>query len=220
MAIDLMDEHEQGERVRAWLRDNGGAIVGGIAIGIAAIFGWNWWGNAQVEHRLDAATQYQAFVEAVERKDRDSMDSLAQSLGKDFKDTSYAALAALQRADALLVAGEAEGALDSLRQAIALAPDPALKGLAQLRLARAQLGAGQYQAALDALVAVDGDAYKGLAEELRGDALLALGKGSEARSAYAASLAALEEAAPSRRMVELKLADLGGKPDDATTGES
>ena len=41
MAIDdLLDEHEQGERVRTWLRKNALGILGGLARGIAAIYGW------------------------------------------------------------------------------------------------------------------------------------------------------------------------------------
>ncbi len=211
MAIDLMDEHEQSERVRAWLRDNGGAIIGGVAIGLAGIFGWNWWGSSKVEHRIDAASQYQALVEAVERKDRDTIDSVSQSLSKDFADTPYAAFAAMARADQLLEAGESEGAVASLKQAIEMAPDAALAGLARVRLARAQLGAGQHQAALDALKALPADSYQGVAEDLRGDALLAMGNEDAARTAYTTALEKLDEAAPSRRLVEMKLVDLGGK---------
>lgn len=210
MAIDIMDEHEQGERVRAWLRDNGGAIIGGIALGLAGIFGWNWWSGAKIEHRVDAASQYQALLDASERNDRDSLDQLAESLGQRYADTPYGALAALKRAERLLEAGETAGAIDSLRRAIALSRDPALTDLARVRLARAQLGSGEHQAALDSLQGLAGDAYAGVAEELRGDALLALGRIDEARAAFAAAFAAMDDQSPSRRIVELKLTDLGG----------
>lgn len=40
MAIDdLLDEHEQSERVRNWLKNNGAGMIGGIALGLAVIFG-------------------------------------------------------------------------------------------------------------------------------------------------------------------------------------
>jgi predicted negative regulator of RcsB-dependent stress response len=58
MAIELMDEHEKGEHVRAWLRQNGSAIVTGVALGLAAIFGWQWWQGSQSEHRVTASIQY------------------------------------------------------------------------------------------------------------------------------------------------------------------
>ena len=48
MAIDdLLDEHEQGERVRTWLRKNALGILGGLALGIAAIYGWRAWVSHQ-----------------------------------------------------------------------------------------------------------------------------------------------------------------------------
>ncbi len=210
MAIELMDEHEQGERVRAWLRDNGGAIVGGIALGLAGIVGWQWWGQSRIEHRLDAATQYQAMLDAVERSDRDAMDSIGGSLAKDYADTPYAALASLKLAERLIAAGESAGAIEALEKSIGLARDPALAGLARLRLARLQIGSGQPESALKTLEGVVGEAYAGIVNEIRGDALLALGRGEEARTAFAAAASAYDEMSPARRLVELKLTNLGG----------
>jgi predicted negative regulator of RcsB-dependent stress response len=52
MAIDdLLDEHEQGERVRSWLRKNGAVMVGGVALGVAVIVGWQWWNARQARPR-------------------------------------------------------------------------------------------------------------------------------------------------------------------------
>ena len=34
--MDQTDEYEQGERVRAWLRNNGSSLITGIALGLAA----------------------------------------------------------------------------------------------------------------------------------------------------------------------------------------
>ena len=40
MAIDdLLDEHEQSERVRTWLRQNGAGIFGGVVLALAVIGG-------------------------------------------------------------------------------------------------------------------------------------------------------------------------------------
>ena len=48
MAIDdLLDEHEQSEKVRTWLRENGAGLIGGIALGLALIGGWQWWQKQQ-----------------------------------------------------------------------------------------------------------------------------------------------------------------------------
>jgi predicted negative regulator of RcsB-dependent stress response len=212
MALDLMDEHEQGEQVRAWIRDNGGAIVGGIALGLAGIFGWQWWGDAKVEHRLDAATQYQSLLQAAQDDDRDQVERVAVSLKTDFSDTPYAALAALMRAEQLVSDGENEQALLSLRQAVEFSPDAAMKGLAQLRVARLQLGLAQPEEAIKTLDTLPAGTFEAPALELRGDALVAAGRNDEAITAFVSALQALDDTAPSKRLIELKLTDLGGAP--------
>ena len=48
MAIDdLLDEHEQSERVRSWLRSNAAGLIGGVGLGLAGIAGWHWWQGQQ-----------------------------------------------------------------------------------------------------------------------------------------------------------------------------
>jgi predicted negative regulator of RcsB-dependent stress response len=217
MAIELLDEHEQGEQVRKWLRDNGTAIIGGIAIGIAMIFGWQWWTRSQAERNVTAAVQYQALVEAAERNDAAAVEQFAATLGEEYEGTPYAFLAALQRAEQAFAAGQPEAAVAALEHARATASDPATRGLVTLRLARARMAQGQAEEALALLGADDLAAYAGLAGELRGDALLSLGRADEARSAYSDALEALDAGAPSRSLVEMKLADLGGAD---TAGEA
>jgi len=39
MAFDVLDEHEQGELVQKWLRENAMSIAIGIALGLILIFG-------------------------------------------------------------------------------------------------------------------------------------------------------------------------------------
>jgi predicted negative regulator of RcsB-dependent stress response len=210
MALELMDEHEKGEHVRAWLRQNGSAIVTGVALGLFGIFGWQWYQRSQVEHRVTAATQYDALTEAVERKETDTVAALADELAKNYGDTPYAALAAMQLADARLAAGDATAASEALARVPTLTEDEALTGLASLRLARLALTGGDAEGALKHAEAVPAKMFEGLVAEIRGDALRTLGRSDEARSAYEAALVALDTGAPNRRIVELKLADAGG----------
>jgi len=49
MALDdLLDEHEQSERVRSWVRSNALGLIGGVALGLGAIAGWQWWQGQQL----------------------------------------------------------------------------------------------------------------------------------------------------------------------------
>ena len=212
MALEMMDEHEKGEAVRAWIRQNGSAIVGGVVLGLALIFGYQWWQRSKAEHRLTAATQYQAVTEAATRKDLDALAALSTELGKEYADTPYALLAALQLADARIAAGQVKEARAALDDAAKLVKEPALLALIDLRRARLALAEGDADAALKGLAAIPEGMYAGLAAELRGDALLALGRTADAREAYGTALTELDTGAPNRRIVEMKLSDLGGAP--------
>lgn len=212
MSTELIDEHEQGERVRAWLRENGGAIIGGVVLGLALLFGWQWWQQSQQEARLTAATQYQALRDAVERNDRDAVEALAASLTGEFGGTAYATWALLELADQQRAAGELATAQQTLERAIAEAEGPLLADLARVRLARLLLAGGDAEGVLQRLGQVAPGTYVAVVAELRGDALRSLGRTDEARDAYALAMAELQPTSPARRLVEMKLIDAGGTP--------
>lgn len=209
MAIELEDEHELGERVKTWLRENGSTMITGVALGVAGIFGWNWWQDAKVEHRITAATQFEALTGAVAADDVDSVASLAASLAKDFRDTGYAVLGQLHLADLRAARGENDAARDALAAAEAMFDkDPATAALVAVRLARLDLAAEQPQAAINRLQRID-PAFEAVASQLRGDALRDLGRLDEARAAYQSALTLLDaSAAPQREIIERKLAQL------------
>jgi predicted negative regulator of RcsB-dependent stress response len=213
MALELMDEHEKGERVRAWLRDNGSAIVFGIALGVAALAGYSWWDSRAVEYKVTAATQYQALADALERKDVDAAVALSAELAKSYPDTPYAAFAALQIADAKIAAGDAEAASGALEQARSLSKEPEIEAIVSLRQARIALNRGEHDRAIEIATGIKSEAFAGLAAEVRGDALVAAGRSDDARAAYQEALTALETGAANRSIVEMKLADLGGLHD-------
>ena len=212
MAIELMDEHEKGEHVRAWLRQNGGAIIGGVAIGLGLIFGYQWWERSKIEHKLTAATNFQALDDAIEAKDDAAASALSKELSEKFGDTAYASLAALRVSGAKLQAGDMSSATETLEAARKSAGEPALQALIDLRLARIEIGEGKAEAALKRLDGIQGDAYAGLVDEARGDALYALDRKDDARTAYEDALTALDTGAANRNLVEMKLADLGATP--------
>lgn len=206
MAIDeLLDEHEQGERVRNWLRNNGAGLLGGIALGLAVIFGWQWWQKRQQQQHEQAYHDYQSAVEALRPQGDKPVDTKqAQAAVAKLGDGVYAGLAALQLARAQVDAGQADAAIATLR---AIKPDPSLQGLVNLRLARLLTETGKPNEALKLLVAQDPASL-----EARGDALLASGKRDEARDTYLKALTGMDVAAPERGLLELKLTDVGGTP--------
>ncbi|KAF1687916.1 hypothetical protein B1992_00280 [Pseudoxanthomonas broegbernensis] len=204
MAIDdLLDEHEQGERVRSWLRNNALTLVGGVVLGIAVIYGWRWWG----EHRLKQDHQVHAAYEQAIRQTEAGADGASAALSG--QEGVYATLAALRVAKVQVEAGKVDEAVATLR---GIDADPTLQPLVTQRLAQLLNATGKQDEALKLLEGETDSA----ALELRGDALLASGKRDEARGEYGKALTALDVASPARRRLELKLQDAGGHvPDPA-----
>lgn len=206
MAIDdLLDEHEQSERVRTWLRRNGAGLIGGVVLGLAVIGGWQWWQQQQQTAHEAAGERFQAALKTVESKDLAKAQPAVAALGKD--GAAYAALAGLQLARAQVDAGQRDAAIATLRAI--KSDDAVLSAVVQSRLARLLTDAGK---AAEALVMLGDKPQTVAAIEARGDAFAALGKREDARMAYTQALAKLDVAAPQRRLVELKLTEVGGSP--------
>lgn len=211
MALDeILDEHEQGERVRAWLRDNGAALITGVVLGLGAIFGWKWWQQEQHADRVAAGAAYQSAIEQVETVDPAEAAPVVAGLDA----APYEALGALHLAQAQVRDGDVEAAIATLRAAPV--DDPALERVVQLRLARLLLDAGKAEEALSLLAGADQPATL----ELRGDAAAALGEREAARAAYEQALAALDAGSPQRQLVEIKLVAVGGTPPESDAGDA
>lgn len=208
MSIELMDEHERGERVRRWLHDNGSALLGGVGIGLLAFFGWQWHQGGQLQAKHDAAMQYDAVRKAVEADQTDAVAEIAKGLNEKFPGSPYQALAQFQIAQVKAEAGDFDAAVAALEAARAGTNEVLLKDLATLRMARIKHAQGSLDDALALLNGLD-KSYAGLVGELRGDILRAQGKSTEAVEAYQDALTHLQEGLPARGLVELKLADLG-----------
>jgi predicted negative regulator of RcsB-dependent stress response len=211
MAFDVLDEHEQGELVQKWLRENVFSIILGVALGLLLIFGWQQWNSHRGAHRLDAATQYDVFGADLDKKDNDAARQIAQKLQSDYSDTPYAVLAALRMADVDEAKGDAAGAQALLETAYQHAGIDALKTLTGLYLARVEIAQKKADDALKLLDSLPALGYSSLRDELRGDALSAIGRKGEARTAYTDALTNLDPNAPNRSFIEMKRNDLGGE---------
>jgi predicted negative regulator of RcsB-dependent stress response len=209
MAIDQLDEYEQGEKVRSWLRENGSSLIIGILLGLGLIQGWQWYQGKGARQREEAATQYTALTEAIEAKDEAKVKAFAAEIDTQYADSPFAPLARMRHAKFLQASGKTDDAI-ALLKAAPVPADAAMAELQRLRLGRLQLIAGKPEDALKTVAAITTPLFPAVVGELRGDIHTALGKRDEARKAYEAALTALDEAAPVRRLVELKLIDAGG----------
>lgn len=208
MAIDeLLDEHEQSERVRRWVRENALGLVGGVALGLALVGGWKWWQGHQQGQREAEAARYDTLQDQLKAQDLAKAKATASGLQKG----SFATLVALDLAKAEAMAGKRDEAIARLRAA---KPDAELGGVVRERLARLLLDAGKADEALRLLADADDPAGLGA----RGDAHFALGQRDQARGDYDKALAMTTVGSPMRRVLELKLSEVGGTPAQAKAG--
>lgn len=213
MAFEVLDEHEQGELVQKWLRENVLTILIGVGLGLVLIFGWQQWNSHRARHNIDAATQFDVLTGDADKKDFDAVRQIAAKLKTDYSDTPYAVLASMREAEFAGQRADLDGARAALDWAYQHAGIDALKALAGVRLARVELARKKPQDALDLLAKLPPSAYTAQIGELRGDALVALDRKDEARSAYGDALANLDPNASNRAFVQMKLNDLGAAED-------
>lgn len=207
MAIDdLLNEHEQSERVRSWIRSNAIGIVGGVVLGLGAIFGWQWWQGQRTQAQMGVNARYAQVVEAYEAGTvpSDKGREVIASLGKG--NPTLGTLAALQLAKAQAESGKRDDAIATLRNLRDLDAD--MRPIVRQRLARLLIDAGK---AKEALPLLDDDKNPSMLD-VRGDARFALGERAQAQKDYLKALALVDVGDPQHRLITLKLIEAGGTP--------
>jgi len=188
-----MEQYTDDERVedlKKWWQENGVSIIVGIALGVAAIFGWRYWVSHRDAQADQASLAYDAFIEAVEKPDTDQARQRGQGLLADFPNSTYAALATLRLAKLAVDNGDQATAIQQLQWVIDHAKLAELQDIARLRLARVFFAAGQLAEAEKLLARVNTASLTAEREELRGDLSLAGNDLAKARTAYTQALAA------------------------------
>src|SRR6185436_21174827 len=154
MSLEQLDEHEQSEQVRKWLRQNGSSIITGIALGLAAIYGYNLWQGQGAKHREEAAMQFVSFGDAINAKDKAKVEAFATAFDSKYADTGYSELATLRHAQFLQSNGDNAKAIALLHAKSGKIKDPIISELFALREGRLLLIAGKPEDALKRVAAI------------------------------------------------------------------
>lgn len=202
------DDEAQMEQLRRWWRENWMALAGGLALGLAGIFGWEAWQGARTA-KAEQASQIYEDLKNLPADRAEQAAGLGDRLAEDYPGTPYAAQAALLLAARAAGNGDWEAARTRLDWALRNAGDPGLQKIARLRLARVLWQQGKVDEALARLEIDDADPFAALYQELRGDIQLARGERAAARSAYEKALQ-LGPADSAREGLQRKLDDLAG----------
>jgi predicted negative regulator of RcsB-dependent stress response len=216
-----VDEHltdeQQAEVVKKWLRENGGYIIGGLALGLGGLFGLNQWESFKQGSAEQASALYDNVVGAIMAERPSSADQYIMTLEEKHANSPYLDQARLMMAKSHLDRSEFEVAASYLAQVVADSESEEIVHIARLRLARVRLHQQQYDAALEILNAADGEsAFTARYHEVRGDVYLAMNRSEEARSEYALALGDVgPNVAVDRVYLQSKLDALGGEAPSA-----
>ncbi len=210
-------EQETVEALKRWWQQNGSALIAGLAIGLAGVFGWQYWQTHQRSQSEAAAVLYQDLQERLGDAAAGPVDGVFDRLRDDYSDSAYAALAGLAVAGEAVEAGALERAEEALRWVVEHANLPELAQVARLRLARVLRARDLGEEALAQLDALQGG-FRAEALEIRGDIMRERGELAAARQAYEESLAAYNAEGRPNRWVRLKLQDLAS-PQGIDSGE-
>ena len=181
---DYVTDEQQVEALKKWWAENGRYLIGGVALGLALLFGWNSWKDYRENRAKNASALFSQLERAVEAGDQARSKTLQGELVNDYDATPYAAAAEMVMARAAVERNDLTAAALDLRSAIEISPQQEISEVAELRLASVLISDGKIDEALGILNKEWAAPYTSLRDELRGDAYQAQGKLEAAREAY------------------------------------
>lgn len=210
MAAFDLEEQEQLDELKAWWKRWGNYVVFGVSALLIGVAGYQYWKNHTASQAVEAAVYFDAMQQALGAGDSKKAREQGAILIDKFARTPYATRAAMLLAGVNAGDKDMKSAKAQLEWVIGQTREAALRDASRLRLAGILLDEKQYDAALKQLNAAHTDAFGPRFDDLKGDVYLAQGKTAEARAAYSAAYARIEEDNPLRGVVEMKLDSLGG----------
>jgi len=213
--VEDLSDNEREEQLRRFWSENWLWIVGGIALGLGMLAGWQYWQKSKLTASEQDEAAYVAVLDTIDKKDRDAAAKKADELRGLHPKSPYADQSDLALARFALERGEFDDAAKRLRAVADGSRDPQLRLIAQSRLARVLAQQGKYDEALKLLDVTTAGSFTPIFHEIRGDVLAGKGDIAGARQAYDSALAASSAAdaqAFDRTFVELKRDALSAVP--------
>lgn len=199
-------EEEQLAALRRWWARSGAPTIVGVVLGVAGIFGWQWWGKHQHTQSMEAHTLYVDML-ATSSQDQEAVSAQADVLLGQYSVTAYAIFAAMQLAARAAQQGDLAQASEKLLWVLRNASREQFLSIARLRLARIYIAQGQLDEAEQLLSIGDTGGFHPVYTELLGDIYSLRGDIQAAREAWQT---ALQNYASGNEQLSAKLQDAGG----------
>lgn len=198
-------EEQQVEAIKGFWKENGSAILGGFAVGLAGFVGFNYYQDSKLNAELAASDAYQTLIEAGD-KDSGALKAEGEKFIAANSDSSYASLTALALAKEASNEQDWTAVAGYLSTAIEKAPTLEIKALATIRLARVQVELTELDNALATLSTELPVSFSSTVDEIKGDIYVKQDKKDLARNAYQAAIDA--DGLATSPNLQMKLDDL------------
>ena len=192
MADDIfLSPEEQDERARQWLKDNGPALGIGIALGLAAVIGYNKYQDNQQVGAETASALFQQTVTEIQDSDLSSIDEQVNTLKAEHANSSYTAKALLLKAKQTAV-NDLPAAFDELQWVVDNSKETGLQHTARIRQAKIKLALNELDAAKALASYTPNVGFESHYQEVLGDIAVRDGNEAEARTYYQGAIEALD----------------------------
>lgn len=183
----LLTPEEQDEKAKQWLKDNGLALIVGVALGLGAVFGFNTYTAKQISNAEHASKLYNQVLESIKSSELADIQQQVADLKSEHSKSPYASKAVLLRARQLSVS-DLESAGDELQWVIDNAQESGVKHTARIRKAKVEMALGNLESAKKLATIDSAEGFDSFYQEILGDIALAEGQQSLARDHYQQSL--------------------------------
>ncbi|HSI46847.1 MAG TPA: tetratricopeptide repeat protein [Ideonella sp.] len=218
MASNLdLQEQEQLDELKAFWKQYGNLITWTLTLVLAGFAAWNGWNYYQRDQAAKAGTMFDELDHAVQAGDAAKSALVFNDLKQRFPRTTFAQQGGLLAAHVQADKGQADAAQATLEWVAAQASDEDYQALAHLRLAALLIDKKAYDEALKQVDAVKSPEFAALADDRRGDVLMAQGKTAEAVAAWQKAWKAMDDKQDYRRVIDAKLTAQAAAPAPAAS---
>ena len=219
MTEELLTEQEQIEQLKNWIKQYGLTVIAGVLIALVLVSCWHWYQRYQHKILIHASGVYDEMLTARAQNDGTSLANAkvqADKLFSHYPKTPYAQFAAFMLARDAVAHQDYPAALKQLTWVMDHGTDDSIREIAKLRVARILITENKADDAIKELATVYDASFKGLAEEVKGDAYLQQKNYADAKSAYKLALNSLpKEEEAEKPLLQMKLDNLATANDVA-----
>lgn len=219
MATYDLEQQEQLDQLKQFWKQYGNLITWLLVLVMGGYAAYMYYQHWQDGRSTAAASLFEELDRAAQSSNVDKVTQVFGDLKDKYAGTTFAEQGALMASKVAAERQKTDQAKASLQWLVDNGKNANLVAVGRIRLAGLLMDAKQYDEALKTLKADIPAEFAALADDRRGDILMAQGKKDEAIVAYQAAWKAMDPSVEYRRFIDGKLTALGQPPEPMATNK-